>query len=202
MKSNIIKFTTEKKERVIFMCTILNKIKNKEPYELLKEYKISIEPPIDISRLLKEIGISTIAYDFTDIENVKNVEHGSILGAAFSKDDDLAIFYKRSDSLHRQKFTIAHELGHCCLHCPNEEASHIEYRLDKTLEFTDNQAKEKEANIFAGKLLIPEEALVKFYEKMIVPSLTDLANIFKVSTSVMSARLDYLKMPYFKDSFN
>lgn len=74
------------------MCIILKKIKNKRPYELLREYGISTTPPIDISKLLQEIGIATIAFDFEDIEKIENVERGSILGAAFSKDEDLAIF--------------------------------------------------------------------------------------------------------------
>lgn len=37
---------------------------------------------------------------------------------------------------------------------------------------------------------------------MIVPSLTELSKIFEVSTSVMAARLDFLKLPYFKDDFS
>ena len=40
--------------------------------------------PINISGLLENMGISTIAKDFSDIENVLSKKQGSILGAAFS----------------------------------------------------------------------------------------------------------------------
>ena len=53
------------------MCVILEKIKNKTPYELLTEYDIPLKAPIDISSLLEKIGISTIANDFTEVEKSK-----------------------------------------------------------------------------------------------------------------------------------
>lgn len=184
------------------MCTILKKLRDKTPYDLLKEYEISSTPPIDISKLMDNMGISTIAKDFTEIEKDTGVQIGSVLGAAFSNKDNLAIFYKKSDSLHRKKFTIAHELAHCCLHCPTDESSHIEFRLEPfAINLPEEELeKERQANIFAGQLLIPKDALLKHYEQMLIPSLTELAMIFDVSTSVMAARLDYLKMPYYKDS--
>lgn len=39
---------------------------------------------------------------------------------------NLAIFYKKSDSLQNKKFTIARELGYCCLHCSKDESDLIE----------------------------------------------------------------------------
>lgn len=184
------------------MCVTLKAIKGKTPQELLNEYNIDINPPVDIAELLNKIGISTIAQDFSEIEEMMHKEKGSILGAAFSNGDDLAIFYKKSDTIHRKKFTIAHELAHCCMHCPKDESSHIEFRVEPFLHemSIDELRKEKEANIFAGKILIPVESLQTQYDKMLVPSLSNLAKIFDVSTSVMAARLDYLDLPYFKDS--
>lgn len=180
---------------------ILQKIRNKKPEELLQKYGISVQPPIDISALLEEIGISTIEFDFSEIEKCEGKEEGSILGAAYTNGDALAIFYKESDKYHRAKFTIAHELAHCCLHCPENVSSHIQYRFSHFEGMSEEEyEKEKEANIFAGKLLIPKETLEKYYEKMMIPSLQALADIFDVSTSVMAARLEYLGMPYYKDS--
>lgn len=202
--NNVIVFSNAKEKilkRGNTMCTILERIRNKKPEELLQEYKISAQPPVDISALLESIGISTIAFDFSEIEQIKEKEKGSILGAAFSKEDALAIFYKESDTYHRAKFTIAHELAHCCLHCPENESSHIQYRFSHFEGMSEAEyEKEKEANIFAGKLLIPKETLEKYYEKMMIPSLQALADIFDVSTSVMAARLEYLGKSYYKDS--
>ncbi len=183
------------------MCAILEKIRNKSPYQLFDEYNISMMPPINISLLLDKIGISVIAKDFSDIEEMAGSKPGSVLGAAFSNNDNLTIFYKKSDSLHRKKFTIAHELAHCCLDCPQNESSHIEFRLEPFINMSEEELqKERRANIFAGQLLIPKDLLLSYYDKMIIPSLTELAKIFEVSSSVMAARLDYLKKAYYKDS--
>lgn len=200
--NNIVHFYRYTKDkRGALMCMILEKIRNKNPYELLDTYGISMTPPINISLLLDKIGISVVAKDFSDIEKITQSESGSILGAAFSNGDDLTIFYKKSDHLHRKKFTIAHELAHCCLDCPGNESSHIEFRLEPFINLSEEDLqKERQANIFAGQLLIPKDILLLYYDKMIIPSLTELAKIFEVSSSVMAARLDYLKKPYYKDS--
>lgn len=177
------------------MCEILKKINGKTPLELLEIYNIPLEPPIQLSKLLKEIGISALGIDFTDIEIASNYERGRILGAAISKGDNLTIFYRKDDTKNRQRFTIAHELAHCCLHTKNLQQNHIELRDDALVK----TQKEKDADIFAGELLIPEHILRQIHSEFYVPQLSSLANIFDVSTNVMAARLDYLSMPYFKD---
>lgn len=193
MENNIIEFYITK-DKVIYMCTILRKIQNKTALELLEEYGIELKPPIDVSTLLEKIGISVIAKDFSEVEKNSGVAFGTILGAAMSKNDNLAIFYKKTDTYNRKIFTIAHELGHCCKHAENLKISHIELRTDMINEH------ETEANIFAGELLIPEKVLMPIYKKFIIPSLSALSEIFCVSTNVMAARLEYLGLDYFKDT--
>lgn len=197
MQNKIITFDKRKKEeRDVVMCKILKNINGKTAFELLKIHDIPLEPPIQISQLLQRIGISTLGIDFTQIEKDAGYEYGRILGAAISKKDNLTIFYRKQDSKNRQRFTIAHELAHCCLHTDNLQQNHIELRENETVK----DAKETEADIFAGELLIPEQSLVKVYNEFYVPSLKSLAKIFGVSTNVMAARLDYLSMSYFKDA--
>lgn len=201
---NIIQISSylqERKQGGANMCAILEAIRGRTPNELLEIYNMNIAPPIDLAQLLQKIGISTIVKDFSEMEASKGMDHGSILGAAISNGDNLTIFYRQKDNFHRRKFTIAHELAHCCLHCPENRSSHIQYRLKPFVNLTEKELeKEREANIFAGELLIPEDILMKYYKQMIVPSLTSLAEIFDVSTSVMAARLDYLNLAYYKDS--
>lgn len=194
--NNIVNFVFTKEKRLRLMCTVLEKIRNKKPADLLTEYEIPMIAPIDISTLLEKIGISTIAKDFSDIEDIMEVKRGSILGAAFSNGDNLAIFYKKSDTYNRKIFTIAHELGHCCNHAENLKISHIEFRT------TSNNLSEREVdvNVFAGELLIPESLLIEEYNKFIIPSLQYLSKLFGVSSNVMAARLDYLDLDYFKDT--
>lgn len=82
------------------------------------------------------------------------------------------------------------------MHTENLQQNHIELRE----EAFPKSKKEKDADIFAGELLIPEPTLKNIYQEFYRPSLESLAKIFSVSTNVMAARLDYLDMPYFKDA--
>lgn len=199
----LIVFRLRKKRVGGIMCKILKDIYGKSPQELLNMYEISTEPPIDISKLIEKMKISTIAMDFTELERDSNVPEGCVLGATFSNGDNLTILYKKTDTLHRKKFTIAHEIAHCCLHCPKDETSHIELRLDSYPDDIkkEEEKKEKDANIFAGELLIPKKSLKVYYDKLMIPSLLYLSELFDVSTNVMEERLNYLELPYYKDQF-
>lgn len=177
------------------MCTILNKIRGKTAEQLLIENNIDINPPIDLDLLLNNIGISSIGMDFKQVEKQANFETDSMLGAAVSKGENLAIFYRAKDSINRKRFTIAHELAHCCIHTDSLCEDHIMLRKE-----LDNDGIEEKANIFAGELLIPYKILDKIYKKLLMPpSLTDLSALFQVSTNVMEARLKYLKLKYIYD---
>lgn len=197
---DIIKFTHSKKikgkrEKGDSMCEILKRLQCKTAEEILDIYAKDRELPVDIVGLANSIGINTYSVDFTDVEEELEIEKGLILGATLSKDEEVNILYRDSDTENRKRFTIAHEIAHCCLHTDNLIDHHVELR--SSIGGADK--KEYEANIFAGKLLIPEESLRAIYEKMLLPSLSALVRIFKVSSNVMAARLDYLNMSYYKD---
>lgn len=196
MNNNIIQFNSTKEKDGDIMCKILKELSGLSANDLLTKYKISSVPPINISLLLKRIGIAEIPYDFSTIEDIMNYNHGDVLGAIFAKNDTLSIFYRLSDTLNRQRFTLAHEIAHCCLHSDSLEKKHIELRSSLTVD----NSKEYAANIFAGELLIPKDILEKIHNKFIIaPPLSDISKIFGVSTTVMAARLDYLNLPYIKD---
>lgn len=50
------------------MCMILEKLLNKSPKDLLSEYSVDSDLSADIAKLVDAIGISTIAWNFTEIE--------------------------------------------------------------------------------------------------------------------------------------
>lgn len=177
------------------MCEVLKNMRNKSAMDLLKENGISLTPPINISLLLQRLGIKEVAADFSDIEKILQYDSGEILGITFAQEKQVGIFYRSSDSINRRRFTMAHEIAHCCLHTDTLTDKHIELRSSKT----QNDPREYNANVFAGELLIPESSLKMIYEQLLVPSLSGLSEIFQVSTNVMAKRLDYLKMPYMKD---
>ena len=102
------------------------------------------------------------------------------------------IFINIADSPARQRFTIAHELGHALLHRPelqNNPNLGIFYRKPLHDEIF-NSSEEQQANCFAANLLVPEKILRKIYSSC--QSHTLLANIFNVSRQVIDIRMENL----------
>lgn len=194
-EKRILRFPVYKRERSGLMCKILKELQGKTAQDLLNIYRISDEPPIDVDALLSNIGMSIVPIDFSPIEDEVKIPQGSILGATIAGGENLSVFYIVDATENRKRFTLAHEIAHCCLH--------TESLIDHHIEFRENQkalnGKEYEANIFAGELLIPERSLHKIYNRLLVPSLASLMKIFKVSAPVMIERLKYLDLQYLVD---
>ena len=100
----------------------------------------------------------------------------------------------------RQRFTVAHELGHFLLHRGDklhvDRGYEVKLRDIKSSEGTDLE--EKEANLFAAELLMPEQFLAKDLLSLGSIDLFDeiqlgkLAKRYKVSTQALAFRLAYL----------
>lgn len=180
-------------KRGVNMCKILKSIHGKTAEEILNEYGQDDSIPVNLNNLLLNIGLSALPFDFTEYEKMIHVPKGDVLGLVLAKGDNAAIFFKKDDSLNRQRFTIAHELAHCCLGFTNGNEPHIEFRLDEQ----DKDNREKEADIFAGELLIPLKKLQTVYLNLPVQDSVTLASKFAVSVNVMEARLNYLKVSHF-----
>lgn len=125
-----------------------------------------------------------------------------ISGLLIIKGNKVAIGIDSDQSTQRQRFTIAHELGHYFLHrkLKNTFVDEIFARSGIT-----NQT-EKEANVFAASLLMPKESIFKaISEKKWINALDDekineLAKLFNVSSISMTYRLVNLKLieqPYY-----
>ena len=171
---------------------------------LIDRFGLDETLPVNLDGLLEYYNISVYPTDFNELREFPEIaneekEKGEILGAVAVQNNDIRILYKESDTKHRQKFTIAHELAHCCLDADSlMENGHIEYRKEFSERTGDN--KEIKANIFAGELLIPETALNKIYAKVDRPNLEVLAKAFDVSDNVMRERLKKLGLQYSENS--
>ncbi len=101
----------------------------------------------------------------------------------------------------RQNFTVAHELAHLLLH--DQERLHLD-RAFPTVRLRDDVSSqgvddaEKEANLFAAELLMPESFLrhdlagrtaLDLYDDNYIP---ELAQKFGVSVQALMFRLQYL----------
>ncbi len=91
----------------------------------------------------------------------------------------------RSESAVRQRFTLAHELGHLLFHPISTHHRDSEYRNNSPLE--------TEANSFAVELLMPAWLVWEVAGQVGIDDLA-LANAFRVSTQAMKYRKRQLKL--------
>jgi Zn-dependent peptidase ImmA (M78 family) len=85
----------------------------------------------------------------------------------------------------RQKFTLAHELGHYILH----KDKNVDI-VDTTF-FRNNETDSIEymANEFAAKLLMPEDKVRDFVDNQGIKNIGELAEKFEISASAMKYRI-------------
>lgn len=105
-----------------------------------------------------------------------------ISGVLYNHNNHPMILINKRDNPLRQRFTIAHEIGHFLLH--NSKAKiYLDYPTSK------NPKIEKEANTFAASLLLPEFFLKRYLN---LPS-QKISSIFQVSQKVIEIRLKDFK---------
>jgi hypothetical protein len=89
--------------------------------------------------------------------------------------------------LRRFRFTIAHELGHWICHALEGAEQAVSYCRPIDLTEAADRSLEREANVFAAELLMPEAAVRANWEES--GSADFLASLFDVSPSAMRWRL-------------
>ncbi len=100
-------------------------------------------------------------------------------GVRLTNGNKIVIAYNKNKPPTRQRFTLAHELGHCLLG-HGEQGS--------TLDLSSKEPEEIEANAFAAELLIPRRALAEeVAQNGFDPETT--ARRYKVSVSALWWRL-------------
>lgn len=157
----------------------MNEIEQKVE-EILADQKIRSAPiPVEEVAQKYDIAIGTTASD-------------KFSGVLLRKDDGTSyIAVNDKESPARQRFTIAHELGHYFLH--KNTQTFIDFRGND--ENVIHNPKERQANQFAAALLMPKKILQKDIEGIakedgITEELIGfLAGKYKVSKDAMSYRL-------------
>ncbi|MEM9814867.1 MAG: ImmA/IrrE family metallo-endopeptidase [Cyanobacteria bacterium P01_D01_bin.6] len=159
---------------------------------LKKHQQILTIPPVDVKAIVKAEGLDVTEEDLED----------EVSGLLVSKNGHHVIIINANHYLNRQRFTIAHELGHYLMH---RNISNIFF--DEALVFfRDKEAaegtklQEIEANAFAAELLMPESLLRKVVRKNPVDAfddseeslLTKTAKDFQVSVQALTIRLTRL----------
>jgi hypothetical protein len=91
--------------------------------------------------------------------------------------------------LRRFRFTIAHEIGHWVCHCLEGRAPNLEPSYCRPVDLTEAADKtlEREANVFAAELLLPEPAVRTVWNEL--GDVATCAARFDVSPTAMQWRL-------------
>ena len=157
---------------------------------LLRELNIS-KPPIDAWRVARHLGVR--------VERAELGEECS--GVLLRKGGAAVIGVNYSHHPNRQRFTIAHELGHFLLHkgekYVDKGMATVQFRNAESS--TGTQREEREANQFAAALLMPVEWVRREFEKHPFDlgddtTLTAMCRLFGVSSQAMSYRLAKLRL--------
>ena len=174
----------------MYFYNYLHKIETKVS-DLLAKNQID-SPAVPVQKIVKNLNINLVSYDFgseNEISGMLVIENGSG-----------TIGYNPQNSKQRQRFTIAHELGHYLLHNHSKSEVFVDkdfivkYRSDKS--YSPGEIKqEQEANAFAAELLMPKKMLLAELEKKDYQLMSEaefiktMAKIFEVSIPAMTFRV-------------
>ncbi|WP_165989768.1 ImmA/IrrE family metallo-endopeptidase [Streptomyces sp. YIM 98790] len=151
---------------------------------LLREFQIAAAP-VDPFALACGLDVQVVPQSLDD----------DVSGMLLRRDGQSVIGVNCNHSLLRQRFTVAHELGHLRMHRGRplilDTDTRVNYRNTVSSMATDRE--EVEANRFAAALLAPEtlvRAAVRQTSFRTVDELvTQLADTFKLSEIAMTYRL-------------
>lgn len=132
-------------------------------------------PPVPLAAIVAAHGLNIFYADFSTIPDGNKI-------AGFIDFDNHRIVVNKDDPPNRQRFTVAHELGHYILHKDYiKDQEKYKVLLRRPLKDREYTPEEKEANCFAAYLLVPSD-LLKKYEKY--PNAIN-ASLFAVSEDVI-----------------
>ncbi|HZO95696.1 MAG TPA: ImmA/IrrE family metallo-endopeptidase [Candidatus Baltobacteraceae bacterium] len=162
-------------------------------------------PELRAAEALRALGLGTEAP--IDVKFIAESHHAEVRAAPL--DQDLSgilirdgqrkiIAVAETHALVRQRYTIAHELGHLLMHpgrpylAESNQIVRIDRRGGSVPGFAD-QREEREANQFAAALLMPPDLVLKHWLDLngtpTVSSLSEMSRRFEVSTLAMKYRL-------------
>ncbi len=162
--------------------------------ELLARYNLD-ETPVNLYDICNRLGIKKVDIEF------KKYDGDYILGGIKRyNEDDIKIFVNDKDGYERQRFTIAHEIGHYYLgHLDNTDTNQFMY-LERRDGYNTNNPIERQANQFAAALLMNKKTIEEKFNTLREIGLSThsieevLADMFGVSRQSVKYRLKNLRL--------
>ncbi len=159
--------------------------------KIVRKFAID-SPPVDVELIAEKLGLRVIK------ENLGDAASGLLITTA----DESIVVIHSGDAPHRQRFTLAHEIGHYALkHHFGNNRVHIDngnfISRRSSISSTGVDPMEIEANQFAASLLMPAFFLNHRIKQLSLIPLWDhhvsnLAEEFDVSEQAMTIRLTSL----------
>jgi len=161
--------------------------------EALAEAMNFNKAPVDVEKVAERLRLKLVYMNLGD----------DVSGLLISKGDSSVIAVQETNHPNRQRFTIAHEIGHFFLRHQFDPGEHVHVDRGHLItprnsrSSTGADPKEIEANQFAACLLMPSSLLSRRINEFKAESLRDyhvskLAEEFEVSEQAMTIRLSTL----------
>jgi Zn-dependent peptidase ImmA (M78 family) len=150
----------------------------------------SHKAPVDVVKIASKLNIDIVQLAFSN-------DGVSGLLKLKSKSGSPVIAVNKNHHENRQRFTIAHEIGHYLLHNVKEmhvDSTAVYFRDEESTQATN--MKEIQANQFAAELLMPKYMIINDLKKIsfdddknIKSTIKNLAKNYKVSEQAMLIRI-------------
>ncbi|EKO3466648.1 ImmA/IrrE family metallo-endopeptidase [Vibrio fluvialis] len=154
----------------------------------------SVKTPRDIIDIAKENSVATTPLDLPSLCHVLGIGikyiplENNISGKLHHDGSRWVINVNSLHHPRRQRFTIAHELGHYFLH----RGSQDKYEDTTFHRGKDYSQKELEADNFAGALLMPKDEFTRFIRNN-SNKIDDIAEYFGTSSLAIKKRADVIR---------
>lgn len=165
-------------------------------FDELKAGGFELKAPVNVDQIAEKLGII--------VETDHGLEMKGIIGEIFFRNDQPVVKINPFQNSYepRRRFTLAHEIGHYCLHSAKSRQGFTDSQ--KTMSRSDsfwNRA-ESEANSFAAQLLMPKSLIIQEGQAIVAAHKAhseeaishsvfteQMADKFQVSSKAMEYRL-------------
>lgn len=136
--------------------------------------------PIDLTEIAKNLNVRVETKELPS----------SVAGFILKEENEKfpIIYVNARDGFQRQRFTVAHELGHYIQNRDSDEIAYVDNRDELASSGTDS--KERWCNAFAAELLMPEAVVKKYWAEGW--KFEQIRELLDVSRAALTNRLSFL----------